>query len=51
MTQTKATKKALFMSMLSMLLCVAMLIGSTFAWFTDSVTSGRNKITAGNLDV
>ena len=39
------------MSMLSILLCVAMLIGSTFAWFTDSVTSGRNKITAGNLDV
>ncbi len=51
MTQTKSTKKALFMSMLSLLLCVAMLIGSTFAWFTDSVTGGRNKITAGNLDV
>ena len=34
-----------------MLVCVAMLIGSTFAWFTDSVTSGRNQIVAGNLDV
>ncbi len=51
MTQTKSTKKALFMSMLSMLICITMLIGSTFAWFTDSVTSGNNRITAGNLDV
>ena len=51
MNKTKATKKALLMSMLSMLICVAMLIGSTFAWFTDSVTSGRNTITAGNLDI
>ncbi len=51
MNKTKATKRALLMSMLSMLLCVAMLIGSTFAWFTDSVTSGRNQIVAGNLDV
>lgn len=34
-----------------MLVCVALLIGSTFAWFTDSVTSGKNKIVAGNLDV
>ncbi len=51
MNKTKATKKALLMSMLSMLICIAMLVGSTFAWFTDSVTSGMNKITAGNLDV
>ena len=51
MTNTKHTKKALLMSMLSMLICIAMLIGSTFAWFTDSVTSGRNQIVAGNLDV
>lgn len=34
-----------------MMLCVAMLVGSTFAWFTDSVTSGKNRIVAGNLDV
>ncbi len=51
MTQTKSTKKALLMSMLSMLICIAMLVGSTFAWFTDSVTSGNNRIMAGNLDV
>ena len=47
----KSTKKALFLSVLSMLICVAVLVGTTFAWFTDSVTSGRNTIKAGNLDV
>lgn len=47
----KNTKRALFMSVLSMLLCIAMLAGSTFAWFTDSVTSGKNTIVAGNLDI
>ncbi len=47
----KHTKKALLASALSMLLCVSMLVGSTFAWFTDSVTSGQNKIVAGNLDI
>lgn len=51
MTKRKSTKRALLASALSMLLCLAMLIGATFAWFTDSVTSGINKITAGNLDV
>lgn len=51
MTKSKSTKRALLLSLLSMLLCVAMLTGSTFAWFTDSVVSGKNKIVAGNLDV
>ena len=51
MTKQKTTKKALLFSVLSMMLCIAMLIGSTFAWFTDSVTSGKNQIVAGNLDV
>ena len=47
----KPTKKALLLSALSMILCLAMLVGTTFAWFTDSVASGRNTIKAGNLDV
>ena len=51
MTKSKHTKKALLMSLLSIVLCLSMLIGSTFAWFTDSVTSGNNKIVAGNLDI
>lgn len=51
MTKQKSTKRALLMSALSLLMCVSMLIGSTFAWFTDSVTSGSNKIVAGTLDI
>jgi len=51
MTKTKSTKRALLMSALSLLMCVSMLIGSTFAWFTDSVTSASNIIKAGSLDV
>ena len=47
----KSTRSALLMSFTSLLLCFAMLIGCTFAWFTDSVTSGVNKIVAGNLDI
>lgn len=51
MINKKTTKRALLTSVLALVLCVSMLIGSTFAWFTDSVTSGTNKIVAGNLDV
>ena len=47
----KSTKRALLMNALSLLVCFSMLIGSTFAWFTDSVISGNNKIVAGNLDI
>ena len=47
----KSTKKALWLSALAMFACVAMLIGSTFAWFTDSVTSAGNKIQAGTLQI
>lgn len=45
------TKKALLMSCLSLLLCCSMLVGTTFAWFTDTASTGRNQIIAGNLDV
>ena len=51
MTKRKSSKRALLLSALSLLMCVSMLIGSTFAWFTDSVTSAGNKIQAGNLKV
>ena len=47
----KSTKKSLFLSTISLVLCFAMLLGTTYAWFTDEVTSGTNKIKAGNLDV
>lgn len=48
---SKITKKALALSVLSLLVCVSMLIGTTFAWFTDSVTSANNIIKSGNLDI
>ena len=51
MTKQKSTKRALLMSALALLMCVSMLIGSTFAWFTDSVTSSGNIIKSGTLDV
>ena len=51
MTNRKSTKRALLGSIMAMVLCLAMLIGATFAWFTDTVSTGVNKIQAGNLDV
>ena len=51
MTSSKSTKRALISSALAILMCVAMLIGTTFAWFTDTASTGVNKIQAGNLDV
>ena len=51
MTNSKSTKRALLTSVLALLMCVAMLVGATFAWFTDTASTGVNKIQAGNLDV
>ncbi len=51
MAKMKNTKRALLGSVISMMLCVAMLIGSTFAWFTDTATTSVNKIQSGKLDV
>ena len=51
MTNSKTTKRALLSSAFAMLVCVAMLIGTTFAWFTDTASTGVNKIQAGNLDI
>lgn len=51
MSNKKSTLRALVFSGLAMLLSISMLVGTTFAWFTDSVVSGNNKILAGNLDI
>ena len=51
MTKNRSTKRALISSVLSLLLCATLLVGTTFAWFTDSVTSANNIIRSGNLDV
>lgn len=47
----KSTNKALALSAIAVLACVSLLIGATFAWFTDSVTSAGNKIEAGTLQI
>ena len=51
MNESRKTKKALRGSLLALFLCVVLLIGTTFAWFTDTATTGVNKIQSGRLDV
>ena len=51
MKTAKTSKRALLCSVLSIALCLSMLIGTTFAWFTDTATTAVNKIQAGNLDI
>ncbi len=45
------SNRALLTSVVALILCCSMLIGSTFAWFTDEVTSDVNTIQAGTLDI
>ena len=48
----KASKKtSLLLSLFCILMCVTVLIGTSFAWFTDTVTSGSNRIQTGTLKV
>lgn len=51
MTNSKTTKKALTASVITLVLCFLMLLGATFAWFTDTATTTVNKIQTGTLDV
>ena len=51
MTKKKSAKRAFICSFMSFVMCFAMLAGTTFAWFTDSVTSAGNKIISGKLDL
>ena len=51
MNNTKTTKRALLTSVVAIFMCMAMLAGTTFAWFTDSASTAVNKIQAGTLDV
>ena len=51
MNTKKATKRALLTSVMALVMCVVMLVGTTFAWFTDTASTGVNKIQAGNLDI
>ena len=51
MTNTKSTKRALLVSVMAMVICFTMLLGTTFAWFTDNEVVENNVIAAGTLDV
>jgi|GEM_PF-5944964 len=51
MTNTKSTKRALLAGLLILVMCVSMFVGTTFAWFTDTATTGSNVIQAGTLDI
>ena len=51
MNESTKTKKALRGSLFALFLCIVLLIGTTFAWFTDTASTGVNKIQSGNLKV
>ena len=51
MNESTKTKKALRGSLLALVLCIVLLIGTTFAWFTDTASTGVNKIQSGSLKV
>ena len=51
MNNHKATKRALLTSIMALVMCVVMLVGTTFAWFTDTASTSVNKIEAGKLDM
>ena len=51
MSNRKQTKRALLTSIMALVMCVVMLVGTTFAWFTDTASTNVNKIEAGKLDV
>ncbi len=51
MNNRKQTKRALLTSVMALVMCVVMLVGTTFAWFTDTASTNVNKIESGKLDV
>lgn len=51
MKNSKSTKRTLIASIMSLVLCVTMLLGTTLAWFTDTASTAVNKIQAGTLKV
>lgn len=51
MTNRKTTKRAFLASVMALIICFSMLLGTTYAWFTDTVVASKNRIVSGNLDV
>ncbi|MBQ6714427.1 MAG: hypothetical protein IJN15_02635 [Clostridia bacterium] len=51
MTNSKITKRTFWGAVLSLILCVSMLVGTTFAWFTDTASTAVNSVQSGTLDI
>ena len=51
MNNAKTTRRALLSSVVALVICLTMLMGTTFAWFTDTATVSVNTIQSGTLDV
>lgn len=51
MTKRQQKRKAFLTSITAMILCITMLVGTTFSWFTDSASNTGNRVEAGVLDV
>lgn len=51
MKKQKSAKRSFISSVLVLCLCFTMFVGTTFAWYNDSVTSGRNTIVSGSLEM
>ena len=51
MKKGQNTARVLLASALSVLLSIAMLTATTFAWFVDGVNNTNNEIHTGNMDV
>ena len=49
--KSRKSLKALIMSVLSLVVCMSLFVGSTFAWFTDSAVGKNQVIQSGNLDM
>ena len=47
----KTVKRSIIICALTLLMCVSLLVGVTFSWFTDTITNSGNIITAGNIAV
>lgn len=47
----RVTRRSVLASFLALAVCISMLVGTSYAWFTDSVTSSGNVIKSGKLDI
>lgn len=51
MAKSKQIRRALVSSLTTLVLCIAMLVGSTYAWFSNNATVAVSKIQAGKCEV